>query len=122
MRDNNTVISFHKYWGYRNDGGDISRDKSGKLVVDHIENGEWLQFTVQSGKEDVYDLKIEIAAEDSNGKVRVIVNGRDTEITLPDTGNQFKLIAVKGVTMKKGTNILRLFAMTGGFRLSSISI
>src|SRR6185312_11075109 len=82
---------------YRNDGVDLRRDSTDKTLVNvtDIEDGEWLQYTVNIAKSGKYTLKLMVAADHSKGVITVN-NGKDqpvaASIAVPNTGgmNVFK--------------------------------
>lgn len=103
---------------YRNDGVDISAvDK--KFVVDNMEPGEWLQYTVESNTPKNYAISIVILAQ-ASGKLSFEVNGKATEVVVPSTNHQWQSVKVGNVALKKGKNIVRLKSLTGGHQLQSI--
>jgi endoglucanase len=111
---------------YRNDGVDISRDSSRyeTYFVSSIENGEWLQYTLDVADAGIYTLNLAIAAKDTTGSISISVNGAIAAkgITVPDTGGlkQFQVTAIKNVKLEKGKQVLRVYADSGGFNFSSI--
>ena len=54
---------------YRNDGVDIYKDSldPGKFYVGKIEDGEWMQYTVNMLETGRYDIAFVVAAEQSGG-------------------------------------------------------
>ena len=56
---------------YRNDGVDIYSDSSdkGRYYVGHIEDGEWLQYSVDVPVAGKYDIVLSVSSADGNGIV-----------------------------------------------------
>ena len=111
---------------YRNDGVDIAMDSSikGIYYINHIEKNEWLQYTVNVIKGDVYNLKISVAAKDDKGRVSVFVDGKVVakSITVPQTNGerQFEVFEIKNVSLKKGLQKIKILADEGGYNFSYI--
>jgi endoglucanase len=111
---------------YRNDGVDIVRDSAtnGGYVVNHIEDGEWLQYTVSVKKAGVYNLQFLAAMEQAGGRISLLVNEKTVakEVALPSTGGSkiFKGFKINNVPLKKGKQVIKVVINKGGFNLSSI--
>ena len=62
---------------YRNDGVDIYKDsvKYNSYYVGDIENGEWLQYTIDVLKERGYTFKITVTPGVEEGKISLTSNG-----------------------------------------------
>jgi endoglucanase len=111
---------------YRNDGVDIARDSTQNegYYVDHIENGEWLQYTIQVAKSSSFNVQINAAAEQAGGKVSILVNGKllVENVSVPTTGNltQFKTFNVGNIKLQKGKQVVRLISNSGGYNLAFI--
>jgi len=108
---------------YRNDGVDIEtcEDEPGNgYNIGWTTDGEWLQYTIRVEKAGHYDLELRTAGD--GGKVSLTAHGAPVTkmISLPDTGGnqQWQTTIVKKVTLKSGTNVLRLHIEKGGFNLS----
>jgi hypothetical protein len=112
---------------YRNDGVDIAKDSTttDRYYVDHIEDGEWLQYTVQVAKAGKYTLDLSTAAAEPNGKVSILLNGKviADNITIPATGDlrTFKSLSVGNISLQKGKQVLRVLSTSGGYNLSFLS-
>jgi endoglucanase len=111
---------------YRNDGVDIAKDSTGNesYIVNHIEDGEWLQYTVQVLEAGVYNLQIAAAAEEGSGLISMLVDGKPVanKVAVPSTGDlkTFKNISINNVKLKPGKQVIRVLFEKGGFNLSSI--
>ena len=112
---------------YRNDGVDIYKDslKYNRYYIGNIENGEWLQYTINVLKDGNYSFNISVASS-AEGKLSISSNGKllATEIVIPSTGsmNAWQTVIVKNIHLKAGNNRIKLLAIKGGFNLESISI
>jgi hypothetical protein len=104
---------------YRNDGVDIQADDNGYHVFS-IEDGEWLQYTVQANAKATYTVKLLVSAH--KGKVTLSVD--DTQqgtVSLSGTStNGWYTVEIKNVKLNKGNNRVRVIADEGGFNLKSV--
>src|SRR5690606_30392273 len=109
---------------YRNDGVDIRPDSSGYHIF-HIEDGEWLQYTVTIEREGISDLLLTVAAETAIGQISVQIDEHvlSQPITVPATGGdqQWAHIPVEIPELSTGTHVLRIHADKGGFNFKSIA-
>jgi len=109
---------------YRNDGVDIRPDSSGYHIF-HIEDGEWLQYTVNIVDEGISELLLEIATETASGQVTVHIDGQvlTQPIAVPTTDSvqQWQHIPVQIPALTKGTHVLRIHADKGGFNFKTIA-
>ncbi len=110
---------------YRNDGVDISKGSGPGYYVSSIEDGEWLQYTIDVAKKGLYSLKLNIASAGS-GKVTLVLNGKPVgkSLQLQNTGGLevFAPVELKGINLPAGRQRLRVLADQGGFNFSSLQL
>ena len=87
----NVSVSWNEGWSYRNDGVDIeacSDNITNGYSVGWINDGEWLQYTMDSPKEKAYSLLFRYASADGGGRIYVEINGKrvSSVIDLESTG------------------------------------
>jgi endoglucanase len=107
---------------YRNDGVDIQKDETGYHIF-NIEDGEWLQYTVNVAEKGRYALQFSVSAEKEGGALSILSDGQvlGQSLTIPFTATaDWKVITAKGIKLKKGENKIRIKADKGGFRFKSI--
>lgn len=107
---------------YRNDGVDIRIDSTtaNTFFVTSFESGEWLKYTVNSSTKGACTLRFNCVAKDLDGKLIVSLN-ESTPVTIDvKKSNDWQLVAVKGLHLKKGCNILCVKVGEGSFDLRSI--
>lgn len=108
---------------YRNDGVDITKDSTqyNSYYVDHIETGEWTQYTIHVKTPGVYSISLKIASATDDAKLSVLVNNttQAKEVALPNTGGlkKWQVIAVKNIVLKAGANKIKVQADNGGYNL-----
>lgn len=104
-------------YSYRNDGVDIRTDKDGPYVF-NIEDGEWLQYTLNVKAGGVYSVRLAVSSAMADGKL-LLKSGDKTlgEAGIPNTGgNQnWQTVELKGISLKAGVNKLRVYADKGGW-------
>ncbi|MFN7117028.1 MAG: cellulase family glycosylhydrolase [Saprospiraceae bacterium] len=110
---------------YRNDGVDITRESNnpGSYYISHFETDEWLQYTVEVAKKGIYTLKCTVASENADGKLGLSFNNITAPaLAIPNTKGweQWQTVEIKGITLKKGLNIIKLSALNGGFNIKSL--
>ena len=110
---------------YRNDGVDIYEDSNqrGKFYVGHIEDGEWLQYSIDVLTAGKYDLVLTVSSADGNGIVSLsdgsAISGN---LKISAAGYQsWEKLAIKNVPLAAGKHRLRIIAVRGGFYFAGIS-
>ena len=117
-------------WAYRNDGVDIqvsSDTKISKYHVSHTESGEFLKYTINVLKDDVYDFSIISSAESAEASVALYNNQNQAIISekkLPVTQDYDLWVeTVLGeAELKKGVNEIRLSIIRGGANLKMLKV
>ncbi|MGN7988116.1 cellulase family glycosylhydrolase [Pedobacter sp. 22226] len=111
---------------YRNDGVDIAKDsiRYEKYYVNQIENGEWLQYTVNVAQKGTYTLKLNTAADNADGKITILIDGKEVAkaVAVPNTGDakKFMPFEIKNIALKAGKQKIKVLAATGGYNFSYI--
>ncbi|HMK05091.1 MAG TPA: cellulase family glycosylhydrolase [Ferruginibacter sp.] len=110
---------------YRNDGVDIEQCSdavSNGYNVGWIETGEWMQYSIYTDADALFDINIRYASKDSTGQLRLLLNDQfaSENNLLPQTGGtqNWKTNSIKKVRLTKGWNRLRVLATGGGFNLN----
>jgi endoglucanase len=103
---------------YRNDGVDIKADATGPYVMS-IEDGEWLQYTINVKQSGNYTITFNVASDSGSGQLSLTNNGTALVKTqaIPNTGgmDKWSTIAFKNIVLKAGVNKLRVDADKGGW-------
>jgi endoglucanase len=103
----------NKGWTYRNDGVDIMRNDSG-IYVFSIEDGEWLQYTIQAKVAGKYKIGFKTAAGKSVSQLSLQVNENwlVSKLTLPVTGGDtsFTTTWVQHISLPAGITRLKVLA------------
>jgi aryl-phospho-beta-D-glucosidase BglC (GH1 family) len=111
---------------YRNDGVDISKDSTAynSFYVDHIESGEWLQYTLQIKTAGIYSVTLKVASATDDAKLSLHINGADQakEVAVPNSGSlkAWQPLVVKNIRLKVGANQIKVYANSGGYNLYSL--
>jgi endoglucanase len=111
---------------YRNDAVDIQKEAGNEgYFISKIEDGEWLNYTILAPKKGEYKLKLNVASDQSLGKLTVLANTiKVKSIAVPNTGGQqtWKQVEIPKVILKEGSNTIRILADKGGFNLKSFQL
>jgi endoglucanase len=112
---------------YRNDGVDIYEDpvKPGDFYVGHIEDGEWLQYTIDVLESGKYKLEMTVSADTTGGLVSVLDNTipLSQHLQVPFTGGiqNRKQIFLQAISLSKGKHHLLIRADHGGFNFYQLT-
>ena len=89
-----------------------------------MEDGEWLQYTVNNVQAGIYTLQLDVAANNRDGKLSIFVNDSPAakNITIPSTGGEKKWgsVAIKNIRLNTGMNRLKVYVEKGGFTFKVI--
>jgi endoglucanase len=113
---------------YRNDGVDIKSctdASTNGYAVEGTEAGEWLQYTIEAPKGGVYSLQLRTAAEEASGAIDLLLNGAVVQKELPLAQGEkgvWVTTPARPLTLKKGTNTLRIYVAKGGFQLNYLKL
>ena len=107
---------------YRNDGVDIAADSLVKtsFYITDIENGEWLQYTLNAVNAGSYNLKFSYAAKERPGKFYVQINKNQSPSMDIPRADDWETVEMKNIRLDKGENKLRIIVENGGFDFRSI--
>ncbi len=109
---------------YRNDGVDIEActdSLTNGFNVGWIEDGEWLQYTINVEKTDLYNLNIRIASgHESN--IQILVNDVAVveNISLKEGAGDkdWETTTVTNIHLTKGISRFKIFVVKGDFKLN----
>jgi hypothetical protein len=109
---------------YRNESVDIQycEDTGGGYNVGWIQNGEWLNYTVEVQTAGLYDLTFRVAGT-SAGKIRILLAGKTLgTISIPSTGGwqAWRDVVARSLFFSAGTQVLKWEFVTGGFNLNYV--
>ncbi|ACE83242.1 cellulase family glycosylhydrolase [Cellvibrio japonicus] len=108
---------------YRNEGVDIAHDDKRKAYyVNHIEAGEWLEYTIEVDKAAHYTISASVRAAVAESRLGVRVNQvEQVEQALAASADWYNQV-LGVVELQQGTNKVRVQTSTGGFELLSLGI
>ena len=111
---------------YRNDGVDIEScidSFSNGFCVGSIEDGEWLQYTINIEREGIYNIRLRTQSAEGRGKVQLQLNNKAAG---PETavvkGSSWQFTGIKNIKLPKGTHRIKVVAVQGGFNLASLQL
>lgn len=113
---------------YRNDGVDIRKDSAAyeTYYVSDIEQGEWLQYTLDVKEKGNYQLMLTVSTDKLPGKISVSKGSVQIikDFILTNTGGpqKWQTLATGTVLLDKGQQSIRIHADQGGFNLKAIGL
>lgn len=112
---------------YRNDGVDIRKSNEGNeyYYVSDIEDGEWLQYSLDVAVPGKYTLDLELSADSDGGRITVLSGGTNLSenVSLPKTDTEkWQVVKVGEVILHKGINKLKIRADKGGFKFKTLKL
>ena len=119
--------SWNNGWSFRNDGVDIGTSYSGNqkdYFVGWIEDGEWMNYTINPSIPGNYKVMAEIASFANGTKLSLEVNDSTLlgPINLPNTNgwsSGWRVVNIGNLTISDKT-VLKVRADIGGFNLKSL--
>lgn len=99
---------------YRGDGVDVEAcgDAGGGYNVGWIQNGEWLEYTVDVAASGTYDLELRVASDSGGGDLHIEFDGHDVtgSLSFAPTGGwqNYITIGANDVYLTKGLHIMRI--------------
>jgi len=110
---------------YRNDGVDIEKTADGQVAkynVGFIEDGEWINYSVQVLNAGNYQIKFHLASEVDGGKFRLLIDkstALTTTINAPNTGGwqNWQVVTLNDVNIPAGNHVITFQVITGGFNI-----
>ena len=123
--DGTKFTKWNKGGAMRNDGVDIQpcNDKvSNGFNVCFIEDGEWLQYTVDVNSKNVFDVDIRYSSLKTGGQLYLEEEKEKISevLTIPSSGgvNNWQTVTLKDVVLKKGINKIKVHFDRGNFNLN----
>ena len=124
LSNNGNYTAWNNGYNFRNDGVDIescSDEVTNGYHVGWIDDGEWMQYTIQSAESMTYNILLRYASE-STAKVYVEVNGKRASKTFslaPSGGwSLWRTGAITNVIIPAGSVKVKLVFETGGLNLN----
>ena len=117
-------------WAYRNDGVDIQESTDSKISkyhISHTQSGEFLKYTVNVLKDDLYQFSIISSSESAEASLAIFNEQnqkiiQDTNLPITQDYDLWVETVLGEVELQKGKNILRLFVSRGGANLKKIKV
>jgi len=120
--------NYNSGWSYRNDGVDVrpcDDFSSNGFNVGWTETGEWMKYTVNITQGGIYDIHLNIAAQNSGGKIVFSLDGMtlsNTVTDIPATGGwqNWESVTIPGIYLPFGIHSLQFRIIFSGFNFSYI--
>lgn len=118
--------SYNAGWSYRNDGVDIepcSDFASNGFNIGWIDSGEWLNYSLKIAQSGLYNIHVNVAAQNSGGKFVFYLDGAMLSNTVADvsaTGGwqSWTNLTIPNVYFPAGNHSLQFKCIFSGFNLS----
>jgi len=114
-------------WAFRNDGVDIesSHDESGSpYSIGWINDGEWLNYTVDIKYSDKYDIHFRVASATGGGQLQLLVDNqvKVQSLVIPNSGGWYlwKDVTVSDIELTSGKHTLRVNFLQSGFNINQM--
>jgi endoglucanase len=106
---------------YRNDAVDIVQDSvsANHYYVTRTEDGEWLQYSIDTKTPGTYNLKLVCAATQQQGKIGLSVGNKSFLADVPKS-NAWEPVEIKNVELVKGKSVIKVSIERGGFDFKAI--
>lgn len=118
---NNNYTAWNTGYAYRNDGVDIencSDAVTNGFHVGWVEDGEWMQYSIQSAEAMTYNVLLRYASQSATARVYIEINGKRASKTVslsPSGGwSVWKTAAIPNVIVPAGTVKVKIVFETGG--------
>ncbi|MCW3087453.1 MAG: glycosyl hydrolase family 5 [Sediminibacterium sp.] len=109
---------------YRNDGVDIRAGKNSGYYIFNMEDGEWLDYSVDVERTGTYSVAFKIAPGTQAGTISLYSNGsvlvKEAPVPASAETENWQLIKMENIQLRKGPMKLRVLIDKGGFELESI--
>lgn len=103
---------------------DMEACSEGGRNIGWIDQGEWLEYTVEVSDEDLYDIDLRVASNTSNGALQLQWDGADlgANVTVPFTGGwqNWTTLSLNGLPLSAGTHTLKVLMTGSSFNLNYI--
>jgi hypothetical protein len=123
----NSYTAWNQGWAYRNDGVDIEKipegDHSNGYGIGWIGTGEWMKYDIKVTEPGLYDAKLRVASNSSNGLCHFETNNSPVSPlkTIPNTGGwqTWSYVTIPDIVLSPTDSQIVFFADREGFNLSS---
>jgi len=113
---------------YRTEDVDIipPMGNSTGYVVNNIQTGEWIEYTINVAATGVYRIDLNVSSELATSQFRVEIDGVNVTgtVPVPNTGwwGTFQLVGTGGISLSAGQHVLRVYSEQEYFNLDAVRI
>lgn len=101
---------------------DMESCSEGGRNIGWIDQGEWLEYTVEVSDEDLYDIDLRVASNTSLGALQLQWDGVNLggNVTVPYTGGwqNWTTLSLNGIALTAGTHTLKVLMTGSNFNLN----
>lgn len=120
--------TWNQGWAYRNDGVDIENCSdaiTNGYDVGWLNQGEWMQYTVNVSQSGAYKCEVRYATNSASGRIGIYVDGKESSgsVSLPSTGSwtTWKSKTIENIILTKGTHAIKVKVEQTGFNLNYLN-
>ena len=110
---------------YRDDDVDVGSNRTDGFAVRWVDQGEWLEYTIESIGEQEYKLSALTASPRGGGQISVYAGGHVlmTSPALPNTGSwlKYEWRELGTLTLSDGEQVLRIYVENAGFDIDALN-
>ena len=111
-------------YSYRNDGIDIELGENSEPHIVWIEDGEWVNYTIEVVYSGKYNIAFTVSSPEATGSVRVLLDGEVLieSLRVPNTGGwqNWYNILVENLKLPQGRHQIKLVFVKGDFNLKKM--
>ncbi|MGE5410133.1 MAG: cellulase family glycosylhydrolase [Clostridiales bacterium] len=127
-KNTNQGAAYNSGYAYRNDGVDIEKCSdsfSNGYNLGWINSGEWVGFTVNVARTDMYSISLRVASNATGGRALLKLDGFELgkAISIPKTGGYQTWQSVTysdSIQIPAGKHFLQVCFTTGGYNFNSV--
>lgn len=122
--DNDAGNTGHEY--RLNTDVDIEKWPNNQFAIGYVQDGEWLEYTINVLQTKNYDLRLWVASKLQGGIFHIEIDGTDISgpVSTPGTGGWgiFQEVYIPALEFPVGLHVMRMFFDKGDFNLDYINI
>lgn len=122
------VTAGNQFNNYRTEDVDLEdcSDIDGGYNIGAFDSGEWLNYSIYAGEDNMFDIELRVATELSGTAFRLELDGEDVtgSVVIPTSGGwqNWETVIVDGVSISEGEHTLRLVSEVNWFNVNYLEL
>lgn len=122
------VTAGNQFNNYRTEDVDLEdcSDIDGGYNIGAFDSGEWLNYSIYAGEDNMFDIELRVATELSGTAFRLELDGKDVtgSVVIPTSGGwqNWGTVIVDGVSISEGEHTLRLVSEVNWFNVNYLEL